>query len=242
MSFFKNPDWIAPFMYSFRTFEDIPSSLFDSINEALDAVQSEDPLVSIVIPAWNEEVNVLRSIASLSKIKSSFPFEIIVVNNNSTDKTQKTIDEMIKVLEGRDVVCVYGRYSFISEPGYPRWKLSMFELMKDIIAEFRHINRPYFNAYGMSMAYVKEYGLKVGFISINRRGEDGQLCLDLMKYGKVRQVRSSKARTWTGVRTLKLEGSISNALFSRLKKELRRFFFNLHTGLPEDKQTADSRK
>jgi len=282
MNFFKTPDWLNQFRYPYSNFDEIPEQVFDSINFNLDLIQSQSPLVSIVIAAWNEEVNILNCIASLSKMETSIPFEIIVVNNNSSDQTQKTldklhikslfeetqgcgfarqlgqekalgkyilmgdadclypncwVDEMIKVLEQPGVVCVYGRYSFISEPGYPRWKLSLFELMKDIIAEFRHVNRPYFNAYGMSMGYVREFGLKVGFIQINRRGEDGQLCLDLMKYGTIKQVRSKDARTWTGIRTLKLDGSISGAFIIRLFKELRRFFYNLHTRLPENKNT-----
>lgn len=218
-------------------------------------------------------------------MKSSYPFEIIVVNNNSTDDTQKTLDnlhvrsfqqpiqgcgparqlgqenalgkyiltadadclypdcwinEMIGVLSKSGVVCVYGRYSFISEPGYSRWKLAIFESMKDVVAEFRHVYRPYFNCYGMSMGYVKEYGLRVGFITINRRGEDGQLCLDLMKYGKIKQIKTFQARVWTGARTLKLDGSFTSALMARLRKELNRFFFNLHSGLPENKKASDS--
>jgi|JI6StandDraft_1071083.scaffolds.fasta_scaffold06065_2 cellulose synthase/poly-beta-1,6-N-acetylglucosamine synthase-like glycosyltransferase len=283
MNFFKNPDWLNQFQYPFATFDEIPAEVFDSVNMDLDRIQSKSPLVSIVIAAWNEEVNILKCIASLSKMKTTIPFEIVVVNNNSSDQTQKTLDrlnikslfeevqgcgparqlgqenalgqyilmgdadclypdcwldEMISVLSLPEVVCVYGRYSFISEPGYPRWKLSIFELMKDIIAEFRHVNRPYFNAYGMSMGYIREYGLKVGFIKINRRGEDGQLCLDLMKYGKIKQVKAKKARTWTGIRTLRLDGSISGALIIRFFKELRRFFYNLHSRLPENKKPS----
>jgi glycosyltransferase involved in cell wall biosynthesis len=284
MNFFKNPAWLNQFQYTYASFNEIPVEVFESINLDLDKIQSGTPLVSIVIAAWNEEVNILRCIASLSKMQTSIPFEIIVVNNNSTDETQKTLDnlhiksffekiqgcgparqlgqenalgkyilmgdadclypdcwldEMINVLSQPEVVCVYGRYSFISEAGYPRWKLSIFELMKDIIAEFRHVNRPYFNAYGMSMGYLKEYGLKVGFIKINRRGEDGQLCLDLMKYGKIKQVKVNQARTWTGIRTLRLDGSISGALFIRFFKELRRFFYNLHSRLPENKKKEE---
>ncbi|HQS06319.1 MAG: glycosyl transferase [Sphingobacteriales bacterium 17-39-43] len=281
MNFLANPTWLKQFQYPYTSAKDIPKSVFEEINQNLDRNISTDPVVSIVIAAWNEEVNILRCIASLSKLKSSIPFEIIVVNNNSTDQTQSTLDqlhiksffekvqgcgparqlgqenalgkyilmgdadclypdcwldEMISILSQPEVVCVYGRYSFISEPGYPRWKLSIFELMKDIIAEFRHVNRPYFNAYGMSMGYIKEYGLKVGFIKVNRRGEDGQLCLDLMKYGKIKQVKAKKARTWTGIRTLMLDGSISGALIIRLFKELKRFFYNLHSRLPENKK------
>ncbi|KIO74803.1 glycosyl transferase, partial [Pedobacter lusitanus] len=44
--------------------------------------------------AWNEEINILRCVASLSKMKTAIPFEIIVVNNNSQDKTQETIDQL----------------------------------------------------------------------------------------------------------------------------------------------------
>ena len=281
MNIFTNPSWINQFQYPYSTFNEIPSQIFYDINSNLDKVQSKSPLVSIVIAAWNEEVNILRCVASLSKMKSSVPFEIIVVNNNSNDNTQKTldhlhiksylesvqgcgparqrgqenalgkyilmgdadclypdcwIDEMIKVLEQEQVVCVYGRYSFISDSEFPRWKLRIFEMMKDIVAEYRHMNRPYFNAYGMSMGYIKEIGLKVGFIKINRRGEDGQLCLDLMPFGKIKQVKSNRARTWTGTRTLQLDGSFSGALSIRLFKELKRFFYNLHSRLPENKK------
>jgi glycosyltransferase involved in cell wall biosynthesis len=279
MNILNNPAWLSQFRYPYTAFDEIPSSIFNEINKRLDTLISKDPLVSIVIPAWNEEVNILRCIDSLSKTSASIPFEIIVVNNNSTDKTQNTIeklhiksfiqpvqgcgparqlgqenalgkyilmadadclypqcwiDEMIKVLQEPGIVCVYGRYSFIAEKGFPRWKLTFFEKMKDIITAYRHINRPYFNSYGLSMGYVKEYGLKVGFIKINRRGEDGQLCLDLMPYGKIKQVKSGKARIWTAPRTLLLDGTISGALTNRLFKETKRFFFNLHSRLPNN--------
>src|SRR5690606_8970082 len=148
-------------------------------------------------------------ISSLSKISTDIPFEINVVNNNSTDNTQRTIDslnvrslyepvpgcgparqlgqenargkyilladadciyptcwidEMMQKLSLKGVVCVYGRYSFIEEVGYPRWKLFMLEKLKDVIAEIRHYKRPYLNAYGISMGYVREHGLRVGYV------------------------------------------------------------------------------
>ncbi len=269
------------FQYTYTCFEEIPDSVFEDINKDLDRIQSNTPLVSIIIAAWNEEINILKCVASLSKMQTNIPFEIIVVNNNSKDKTQDTldklhvrslfesnqgcgparqlgqenalgeyilladadclyadcwVDEMIKVLQKPGVVCVYGRYSFINQPGYPRWKLAMFEIMKDIIAEYRHINRPYFNAYGLNMGYVKKYGLEVGFILTKFWGDDGKLCMDLMKFGKIKQVRSNKARAWTGPRTLQRDGSFSEALKARLNKEIKRLFFNLHTRVPEDKK------
>ena len=279
MTLFNNPDWIKHFNYEYNSFEEIPQQEFDKINKDLDLIIGDSPLVTVLISAWNEEVNILKCISSLSKSKCDFPIEIIVVNNNSKDKTQETIDqlhikglfeqkqgcgparqfgqenskgkyilladadcfypptwisEMTKVLQQKDVVCVYGRYSFISEPGFPRWQLYALEKMKDIIAEFRQINRPYFNAYGLSMGYVRELGLKVGFIETNFWGDDGQLCLGLMKYGKVKQVRNNDARVWTGPRTLQRDGNLSSAIAVRLKKEFGRFFKNFNSKLPEN--------
>lgn len=46
-----------------------------------------EPLVSIVIPAYNEEAEILRTLQSICAGKPSMPVEIIVVNNNSTDNT-----------------------------------------------------------------------------------------------------------------------------------------------------------
>lgn len=278
MNFLHNPGWLDQFKYPYESVDLIPQNVIDDINSDLDRLQSKDPLVSILISAWNEEVNILRSVASLSKQKTSVPFEIIVINNNSADRTQETIDklhvrslfqeiqgcgparqlgqenakgkyilladadclypecwmdEMIRVLSKPGVVCVYGRYSFISEPGFPRWQLSLFEKMKDVIAEVRHLKRPYYNAYGLSMGYIKEYGLKVGFIMTKFWGDDGQMCLGLMKYGKIKQVRSEKARVWTGPRTLQRDGTFLSALSKRVRKELKRFTRNFDSKLPD---------
>lgn len=272
MYFLKTPDWLGEFEYPYDKFEDIPPAVFTVINQRLDMVQCKEPILSILISAWNEEVNILRCISSLSKMKTSIPFEVIVINNNSKDKTQDTIDhlhirslfqgiqgcgparqlgqeqakgkyilladadciypehwvdDMMEVLQKPGIVCVYGRYSFISEPGFPRWQLSVFEKMKDVVAEFRHLKRPYLNAYGISMGYVKEFGLKAGFVMHYIWGDDGRLAFDLMKYGKIKQVRSNRARPWTGPRTLQRDGSLMKALGKRIAKEFRSIKDNL---------------
>ncbi len=273
MNIFSNPQWIKAYEYPYADFADIPQQVFDDINEGLDKIQSSDPLVSIVISAWNEEVDILKTIGSLSKAKTNIPFEIIVVNNNSTDRTQETLNKlhlknyfqpiqgwgpgrqmgmenalgkyillgdsdciypdcwvnyMTDGLQTKGVVSVYGRYSFVSEKGFSRWKLTILETFKDLIAEVRHIKRPFLNSYGMSMGFVKEYGLKEGFYMNKTHGEDGRLCFELMKYGKVKQIRSNKNRVWTGVRTLKKSGKFSKVLSTRILKELKRFsiYFN----------------
>ncbi|GAB4025515.1 glycosyltransferase family 2 protein [Spirosoma koreense] len=94
MNILKAPDWIYTFRYPYASFSEIPESVFEAINRDLEAVLQPNPVVSVVIPAWNEEVNVLRSIASLAKMKTDIPFEIVVVNNNSTDRMQDTLDKL----------------------------------------------------------------------------------------------------------------------------------------------------
>lgn len=283
MHLFTKPTWISSHQYKFPRFEEIPQSVFDDINGRLTTLLHPQPKVTIIVAAWNEEINILNCISSLSHAETSIPFEIIVVNNNSTDNTQKTIDslyvrsffeavpgcgparqlgqenakgeyilladadciyppcwinEMMKKLDSPGVVCVYGRYSFIDEKGYARWKLFLLEKLKDIIAEIRHYKRPYLNAYGISMGYVKDLGLKVGYVKYKIWGDDGRLCFDLMQFGSVNQVKSDSARAWTNPRTLQRDGSFGNALLSRVKIEIGRFFSFFTAHPPHDTKVS----
>src|SRR5690606_14446285 len=210
-------------------------------------ITSEKPEVSIVIPAYNEEINIIACIDSLSHMRTKVPFEIVVVDNNSTDLTWDSLRKlevnafiqkiqgpgparqlgmekakgkyiltadadcmypptwltiMHKHLSKEGVSCVYGRYSFIENKAVPRYKLFIYETLRNLMAEVRHLKRPYLNSYMINMGYVREFGLKIGFDLRGVRGEDGRMCFDLMKYGKVVQVRAVGARPWTGQRTL----------------------------------------
>jgi glycosyltransferase involved in cell wall biosynthesis len=281
----KNPDWLKDHLYEFKGVDDIPQHVFDSINTELDKRLSKEPLVSVVICAYNEETNLIKTISSLSRLRTKYPFEILVVNNNSDDRTQETLDrlhvrsvfqpiqgwgparqmglncalgkylltadadaiyppdwldKMTAELEKPGVVCVYGRYSFIAEEGFPRWQLSIFEKMKDIVAELRHFKRPFLNTYGLSMGLVREYALKVGYVMRVVRGEDGRMCFDLMQFGKVRQVKARDARVWTFPRTLRKEGSLTQAMINRVTKEFKRFHTMFSPMEPHDTKTSSN--
>ncbi len=285
MNLFQNPGWINKSILDFRKLDEVPQSLFDEINDNLDRVISSKPVISIIIAAWNEETNIIRCLYTLSKSKTSFPFEIIVVNNNSKDRTQETLDrlhvrslfetkqgcgparqlgqekaygdyvlladadclypdcwveEMGKALIKDGVVCVYGRYSFLAQEGQSRFKFAIYEAMKDLVAEVRHIKRPHLNAYGISMGYVRSLGLKAGYIDRNVRGDDGRLCFDLMPFGKVVQVRSRKARAWTGSRTLERDGSFTRALVSRFLIEISRIHIYFKKQPAHDTKTSEN--
>ena len=52
-------------------------------------LKSDTPLISIIIPAYNEEENILKTLYSLSLTSSKYSIEVIVVNNNSADATEQ---------------------------------------------------------------------------------------------------------------------------------------------------------
>jgi glycosyltransferase involved in cell wall biosynthesis len=279
MNFISNPRWINAELQSYNRLKDVPPHLFDEINQRLSKMTSAEPFVSVVIPAFNEEVNVVRCIDSLSKNITSFKTEIIIVDNNSTDSTREAlgklnvrslfqpiqgcgparqlgqehaggkyilmadadclypprwIEKMTKSLMSAGVVCVYGAYSFMGTATVPRWKLSLYESARNVMKALRHVNRPHINALGMSMGYLKELGLKVGFIQKNIRGEDGRFCFELHQIGKVKHVDDTDALVWTSPRTLEKEGRLLKAFSVRVLLELTRLHHYLFPQAPHD--------
>ncbi len=91
---FTFPKWVQRHNIEFAKFEDIPLSLIAHIRENLAQFRVEYPEVSIVIPAYNEERDLLRTVSSLSELRLPFKTELIIVNNNSTDKTQMLLDAL----------------------------------------------------------------------------------------------------------------------------------------------------
>lgn len=53
------------------------------------------PLVSVIVPAWNEEVGVLKTVKSILNNTYS-NVEIVIVNDGSIDRTHEVIDEFLK--------------------------------------------------------------------------------------------------------------------------------------------------
>jgi hypothetical protein len=267
MNLFGNPGWIDQELLKVPSLDLISEGMFNAIRQRIASVVSTDPVVSVVIAAWNEEVNIVKCLDSLSKNVTDLTFEIIVVNNNSTDRTQEVLDKlgvtsyiqptqgvgpsrelgqqkargkyilsadadciypprwidiMTRPLTKAGNVFVYGRFSYIGDETHPRWKLFLFEKVRDLMSELRHLKRPYLNAYGISLGYIKELGLREGHLDKNIRGFDGRLCFDLMKYGKVVAIRSSSARAWTGTRALERDGSFKDAVVKRVLREIAR--------------------
>jgi glycosyltransferase involved in cell wall biosynthesis len=64
-----------------------------SIQKEYKQIINDIPDVSIVIPAYNEEKNILKTLIALVNNKSKYKVEIIVVNNNSTDRTEEFVNK-----------------------------------------------------------------------------------------------------------------------------------------------------
>ena len=77
-----------------KSFDDIPDSLFDQIKTQLAEKRSDNPLVSVVVIAYNEEKRLVACLWSLSDLKTKYPIEIIGVNNNSKDRTEEVYQRL----------------------------------------------------------------------------------------------------------------------------------------------------
>lgn len=81
--------WYDKYMYIYgKPFCEIPPGIVESVRSRLACLQSENPLVSIVVIAYNEECRLTSCLWSLSELRSKYPLEIFGVNNNSKDKTE----------------------------------------------------------------------------------------------------------------------------------------------------------
>ena len=72
-----------------KSFEEIPDYVLDEIKNNLAKKQSVEPLISIVVIAYNEERRLAACLWSLSEIQTKYPIEILGVNNNSKDRTEE---------------------------------------------------------------------------------------------------------------------------------------------------------
>lgn len=54
-------------------------------------IKSASVDVSIVIPAYNEQNYIAKCLEAISNLKTDFKFEVIIVDNNSTDKTYEIV-------------------------------------------------------------------------------------------------------------------------------------------------------
>jgi len=77
-----------------KPYDKVSGTILDEIKKKLAAQQSKDPLVSIVVIAYNEEQRLAACLWSLSELQTKYPIEILGVNNNSKDRTEEVYQRL----------------------------------------------------------------------------------------------------------------------------------------------------
>ena len=87
MSDFLLPRWVKHILSQpLRIAEYTPEKVAE-LKQKLARLAHPNPIVSVVVPAWNEEEGILHTLWSLANTNTQLPTEFIVVDNNSTDGT-----------------------------------------------------------------------------------------------------------------------------------------------------------
>ena len=80
--------WYDKYMTIYgKPFSEVPESIITETRERLSRLQSPDPLASIVVIGYNEELHLQACLWAISEIRCKYPVEIIGVDNDSSDRT-----------------------------------------------------------------------------------------------------------------------------------------------------------
>jgi glycosyltransferase involved in cell wall biosynthesis len=88
------PSWLQSHLFANKKYGALSEIELAELRFRLRNFQSDQPDVSVVIPAYNEENTLYRTLSSLAANLTSLRVEIIVINNNSTDRTQEVLDAL----------------------------------------------------------------------------------------------------------------------------------------------------
>ena len=86
--------WYSKYLQVYnKAFQATSTSIIEEVRGKLREMNSDSPLVSVVIIAHNEETRILACIWSLCDNSIDFPIEIMAINNNSTDRTVDVLNQ-----------------------------------------------------------------------------------------------------------------------------------------------------
>lgn len=86
--------WYSKYLSIYgKSFDQVPKDIVEGTRQRLAALQSDEPLASIVIIGYNEETHLQACLWALSEMTCDYPVEIIGVDNDSTDRTAEIYRE-----------------------------------------------------------------------------------------------------------------------------------------------------
>ena len=206
--------------------DNVQEGIIQEIKQKLAKVQSDEPVVTVSVIAYNEERHLLPCLWALSEMRCEYPVEIIGVNNDSSDRTGE-IFRLVGLphhlrIPGNVACC--SSWSYIPDERHSRLDLFFYELSRDIYLYFLSFKRPELSVRGLVFAYHTEPARRIGIRVDIKRGEDGTLAMHLREVGKIVFIHDRKARAVTGYGTVGQDGSLLNSLKVRVYKALR----NIH--------------
>ncbi len=100
---FTIPSWVRQHLVAYQPDTEAGKQVLVRIRQGLARFQDPEPEVSIVIPAFNEEEELLRALSSLAAQQTNRRVQLLVINNNSSDRTQEILDAcgVRSIFEGR---------------------------------------------------------------------------------------------------------------------------------------------
>ncbi len=91
---FTMPGWVKEILAKPLDWSQYQMHEANLLKEKFKKFQVHEPLVSVVLPAWNEEKGILHTLWSLAMSDLRYPTELIVVDNNSTDGTAALLKQL----------------------------------------------------------------------------------------------------------------------------------------------------
>ena len=88
-------NWYDKYMTVYgKPFAEVPEEVIKGTRERLARLQSAEPFVSVAVIAYNEEKRLMACLWSLSELQTQYPIEILGVNNNSKDYTERVFQTL----------------------------------------------------------------------------------------------------------------------------------------------------
>lgn len=85
--------WYKPYMQVYNTpFTADQYAICQEVKERIERLQSDSPVVTVSVIAYNEERHLLACLWSLSMLQTHYPIEIIGVDNESKDRTREIFE------------------------------------------------------------------------------------------------------------------------------------------------------
>lgn len=89
---FSIPLWVKNILQKPLDVKQFTDKELQDLKQKLTRFSSENPIVSVVIPAWNEEEGILHTLISLAQTNTTHEAELLIIDNNSTDGTSALLN------------------------------------------------------------------------------------------------------------------------------------------------------